>query len=172
MNRFLPDDISINKIYPVNDKAHARFSATSRTYEYWINSAKNPFLINQAWLLHIPLDITILNKAAGILLEYNDFESFSRVKTDVNHFRCKLLSSVWTREGSLLKYTIRADRFLRGMVRALVGTMVNIAKDKIILEEFRKIIETKDRRKAGASAPALGLYLVKVEYPGDIFVKL
>jgi tRNA pseudouridine38-40 synthase len=172
LNRFLPDDISVNKIYHVNDKAHARFSAISRTYEYLISSAKDPFLVNQVWLLRIPLDITQLNKASGILMEYNDFESFSRVKTDVNHFRCKLFSSVWTRDGSLLKYTVRADRFLRGMVRALVGTMVDVAKEKITLEEFRTIIEKKDRRMAGAAAPAQGLYLAKVDYPGDIFVKL
>jgi tRNA pseudouridine38-40 synthase len=172
LNRFLPHDIAINRIFPVNDKAHARFSAISRTYEYWITSAKDPFLTDRAWLLQVPLDIEILNKVATILTEYNDFESFSRVKTDVNHFRCKLLSSVWTREGTLIKYTICADRFLRGMVRTVVGTMVDIAKEKITLEEFREIIEIKDRRKAGAASPAEGLYLVKVEYPGDIFAGL
>lgn len=172
LNRFLPDDISILNIFPVNDKAHSRFSATARTYVYWITYNKNPFLINRAWYIRNPLDLDILSKTSGILLQYNDFKSFSRVKTDVNHFRCQLHSAAWKQENEIIKFTIRSDRFLRGMVRAIVGTTVDIARGKIPLRDLHRIIDGKDRRLAGPAAPAHGLYLVKIEYPRDILVKL
>ena len=172
LNRFLPDDISILKIYPVNDKAHARFSAISRSYEYRIALIKNPFTINRTWYLRKALDLRLLNEASEVLMEYRDFESFSRVKTDVNHFRCEISEAKWKKKKEEIVFSIRSDRFLRGMVRAIVGTMVEISQQKITLGDFRKIIEAKNRRKAGPAAPACGLYLTKVEYPPDILVKL
>jgi tRNA pseudouridine38-40 synthase len=172
LNRFLPDDISILRIFPVHEKAHARYSAIARTYEYWITYEKNPFMIRRAWYIRNPLDIDLLNRAAGIMLEFNDFESFSRVKTDVNHFRCQLHSAGWKAEGDILKFNIESDRFLRGMVRTVVGTMVEMARGKISFKELRNIIDKKDRRLAGPAAPAHGLYLIKIDYPRDIFVKL
>ncbi len=172
LNRFLPDDISIQKIYPVHDHVHARFSAISRTYEYRVIAEKNPFRTGQAWYIRSPLDLTLLNEASRILLEYDDFQSFSRVKTDVKHFRCHLISASWMRHDQQVIFKIRSDRFLRGMVRAIVGTIVELSQGKISIPEFRKIIKSKNRRSAGPAAPAHGLYLAKVEYPPDIFVKL
>ncbi len=172
LNRFLPDDIAIHDIFPVSDQAHARFSAKSRIYEYWITNEKNPFLTGRAWYFRSPLDIDLLNEASAILMEFDDFQSFSRVKTDVKHFRCQLISVSWKRFEHLVKFTIHSDRYLRGMVRAIVGTMVEISQGKITLNDFRKIIKSKNRRLAGPAAPACGLYLAKVEYPTDIFVKL
>lgn len=172
LNRFLPDDIAITGINRVDEKAHARFSALSRTYEYLISPVKDPFMVDRVWFLKKPLNLALLNEASEILLKHRDFESFSRVKTDVNHFRCNVDHASWSVRGKIIVFTIRSDRFLRGMVRAIVGTMVDISRGKIALQDLRHIIRQKDRRLAGPAAPAEGLYLVKVEYPADIFVKL
>ena len=128
--------------------------------------------MKRAWYIRNPPDLEMLNGLCGVLLRYNDFESFSRVKTDVNHFRCKLHQAGWKEEENVIKFTILSDRFLRGMVRAVVGTLVEIARGKIPAGELPGIIEGKDRRLAGPAAPAHGLYLSKIEYPRDIFVKL
>lgn len=165
LNSFLPKDIVIYNMHEVSTTAHARFDATSRTYEYHIHTYKNPFINEGSWYVQQPLNIQLMNEAAKILLEYEDFECFSKVHTDVKTFTCKITEAYWTQEETKLKFTITADRFLRNMVRAIVGTLINIGLEKITLTDFRKIIESKNRSQAGFSVPAHGLYLVRVNYP-------
>lgn len=165
LNSFLPKDIVIYNMHEVSTTAHARFDATSRTYEYHIHTYKNPFMHEGSWYVQQPLNIQLMNEAAKILLEYEDFECFSKVHTDVKTFICKITEAYWTQEDTKLKFTITADRFLRNMVRAIVGTLINIGLEKITLTDFRKIIESKNRSQAGFSVPAHGLYLVRVNYP-------
>lgn len=164
LNSFLPKDIVIFNILNVHDAAHARFDATKRTYEYHIHTQKNPFECNDSWQYSIRLNIEKMNEACAILFEYIDFECFSKTHTDVNTFNCKIHQANWKQDEKNLIFTISADRFLRNMVRAIVGTMINIGLEKVSLEDFKKIIESKDRGKAGFSVPAHGLYLTKIEY--------
>ncbi len=164
LNSFLPKDISILSFHSVHDEAHARFDAIKRTYHYYINTKKNPFECDDAWYYSIPLNLNLMNDCCKILFEHTDFECFSKVNTDVNTFNCKISEAFWIQQNNQLIFTISADRFLRNMVRAIVGTMVNIGLEKITLSEFVSIIESKNRSKAGFSAPAQGLYLTKVEY--------
>lgn len=168
LNSFLPPDIAIQKIWSVPKDAHARFSAVSRTYHYYITTVKNPFQTEIAFYYHGKLDVTKMNEAADILFEYSDFTSFSRLHTDVKTNLCKIFQAGWEMEGEMLVFKIKADRFLRNMVRAIVGTLLEVGKGKLTLEDFRKIIEKKDRKSAGTSAPAQGLFLVDVEYPADM----
>ncbi len=168
LNRFLPPDIAVLKIFPVNSMAHARFSAFSRTYNYFISTEKNPFQIETSYLYTVPLDMEKMNEAAAVLFEYEDFSSFSRLHTDVKTNNCKIYQAEWEREGSQLVFTIKADRFLRNMVRAIVGTLLEVGRGKLSAEDFRKIIEKKDRGAAGASAPAEGLFLSYIEYPEEM----
>lgn len=165
LNSFLPEDIAVQKVWPVSSEAHARFSALSRTYRYFIVNKKNPFVNEMAYRYLMPLDVQKMNEAANILLGYNDFTSFSRLHTDVKTNNCKIHHALWTAEDQKLTFEIKADRFLRNMVRAIVGTLLEVGKGKLSLEEFRQIIERKDRSAAGASAPAKGLFLVDIEYP-------
>lgn len=164
LNSFLPKDIAIIDIHKVDDEAHARFDATKRTYEYHINSKKNAFESDDSWYYNNDLNVDEMNKACKILFDYIDFECFSKIHTDVNTFNCKIYEAFWQQNDDKLVFTISADRFLRNMVRAIVGTMVNIGLEKISLDDFKQIIESKDRNKAGFSVPAHGLYLTKVEY--------
>ena len=165
LNRFLPPDIAVSKMFRVNNEAHARFSAVSRTYKYFISTAKNPFQNETSYLYTLPLDMEKMNEAAAALFDYEDFTSFSRLHTDVKTNNCRIYRAEWSRENNQLVFTIRANRFLRNMVRAIVGTLLEVGKGKISLNEFRKIIEKKDRRAAGTSAPAQGLFLTQIEYP-------
>lgn len=165
LNSFLPKDIVVYDFINVDDEAHARFDATKRTYEYDIHTFKDAFINEGSWYQHQTLDVDKMNEACKILFDYVDFECFSKVHTDVHTFNCKIYEANWQQNGNQLKFTISADRFLRNMVRAIVGTMINIGIGKISLEDFRNIIESKDRSQAGFSVPAHGLYLVKVEYP-------
>lgn len=165
LNSYLPKDIVIYNISLVHEDAHARFDATSRTYEYYIHSYKDAFINEGSWYVHQNLDIDKMNEAAKILLEYTDFECFSKVHTDVKTFNCSITQAFWKQNGNQLIFTISADRFLRNMVRAIVGTLINVGIHKLSLDEFRKIIESKNRSKAGFSVPAHGLYLVEVKYP-------
>lgn len=165
LNSLLPTDIAIQKIWPVANNLHARFSAVSRTYKYYISTRKNPFKADTSFKYLLPLDIDKMNEAARILAEYEDFTSFSRLHTDVKTNNCKILWAEWEVVNTQLIFTIKADRFLRNMVRAIVGTLLEVGKGKLSLNDFRKIIEAKDRGAAGASAPAKGLFLVDVEYP-------
>lgn len=165
LNSFLPKDIVIYDVIPVNDDAHTRFDATKRTYEYHIHQFKNPFLDELSWYYHQPLDIDLMNEAAKLLFNYTDFECFSKVNTDVNTFDCTIFEAHWKRgENDQLVFTISANRFLRNMVRSIVGTLVNIGLHKITIEDFAQIIESKSRDKAGFSVPAHGLYLTQITY--------
>ncbi len=168
LNAFLPNDIAISGIFKVKEDAHARFDATERTYEYWVNEHKNPFYGDTAYYVKHPLSMEKMNKAAAILMEYDDFECFSKLNTDVKTFRCHIKNAVWDREGDKLVFTVTADRFLRNMVRAIVGTLLEIGCGKMDCEDIRTIIESKNRNHAGFSVPAKGLYLVKVIYPENI----
>ena len=168
LNSLLPTDIAIQKIWQVANELHARFSAVSRTYKYYISTKKNPFKADTSFKYLLPLDIDKMNEAARILAEYVDFTSFSRLHTDVKTNNCKILWAEWEILNTQLIFTIKADRFLRNMVRAIVGTLLEVGKGKLSLNDFRKIIEAKDRGAAGASAAAKGLFLVDVEYPEEI----
>jgi len=164
LNSFLPKDIAVFEIIPVHADAHARFDATQRTYEYHINTFKDVFSQDLSWYYHQNLDVDLMNKAAEILLQHTDFQCFSKVNTDVNTFNCKITEAFWTAENNKLVFTISADRFLRNMVRAIVGTLINIGLHRITIEEFNNIIKSKDRGEAGFSVPACGLYLTKIKY--------
>lgn len=174
LNSFLPKDIVIYDVIPVHDEAHARFDATKRTYEYRINTFKDAFLQNESWYFHQALDVDLMNEASKILFKHNDFQCFSKVNTDVNTFDCTIFEAHWTRDKAKLSgdkqendnliFTISANRFLRNMVRAIVGTMVNVGLNKITLEDFNTIILSKNRDNAGFSVPAHGLYLTKIDY--------
>lgn len=164
LNSFLPKDIAIFRIIELHDDAHARFDATSRTYEYHINTTKNAFDCNDSWYFSNELDVELMNAACKILMKHTDFECFSKVNTDVNTFECKIYFAHWEKHNNKLVFTITADRFLRNMVRAIVGTMVNIGMKKTSLEDLEEIIASKNRSKAGFSVPAHGLYLTEVKY--------
>ena len=164
LNSYLPKDIAITAIHNVHETAHARFDATKRTYEYHIHTKKNVFRNESSWYYQSDLNIDVMNKACKILFHYTNFECFSKVNTDVNTFNCKIHEAFWQQNGNIIIFTITADRFLRNMVRAIVGTMINLGSGKISLENFNTIIESKDRNKAGFSVPAHGLYLTKIDY--------
>jgi tRNA pseudouridine38-40 synthase len=171
LNRFIPKDISIGSIRKVQPDANARFSAISRTYKYYISRSKNPFAEDSSLYLHGDIDIDSMNKAAKILFKHTDFTSFSKLHTDVKTNNCRIYSAQWESTGDQLVFTIKADRFLRNMVRAIVGSMIDIGFGKKDPESFEAIILSKDRCKAGKSAPAKGLFLTGIEYPEEIFVK-
>jgi tRNA pseudouridine38-40 synthase len=169
LNRYLPEDISISRIAKVQPAAHARFSAFSRTYHYNISKIKNPFEEESAWFINCRMDTKLMNKACAELIKHTDFTSFSRLHSDNKTNICKIMQAEWHEDEKNLVFTIKADRFLRNMVRAIVGTMADIGTGKISLRKFREIIEARDRCKAGTSAPARGLFLVNIEYPEEIF---
>ncbi len=164
LNSFLPKDIVVYDIIAVHEQAHARFDATKRTYEYHINTFKDAFLQEQSWYYHQELDINLMNEAAKILLKHTDFQCFSKVNTDVYTFDCTVFEAYWKKENNQLIFTISANRFLRNMVRAIVGTLVYVGLHKITLDDFNAILLSKDRDKAGFSVPAHGLYLTKIDY--------
>ena len=164
LNAYLPKDIVIYDIIPVHDDAHTRFDATKRTYEYHINIFKDAFLQEKSWYFHQKLDIPLMNEAAKLLFNHTDFQCFSKVNTDVNTFDCTIYEAHWKQDNNSLIFTISANRFLRNMVRSIVGTLVNIGLHKITLEDFNTIIENKNRDKAGFSVPAHGLYLTEIDY--------
>jgi tRNA pseudouridine38-40 synthase len=170
LNSYLPKDIVIYDIIPVHEEAHARFDATKRTYEYHINTFKDAFLQDQSWYYHQKLDLNLMNEASKLLFNHTDFQCFSKVNTDVNTFDCTIFEAYWTRQGiskeenDKLVFTITANRFLRNMVRAIVGTLVYVGLHKITLEDLNNIIASKNRSEAGFSVPAHGLYLTKIEY--------
>lgn len=169
LNCVTPPDISFVSIIPVKENAHVRFDAISRTYEYHYIFKKNPFLQNLAARLNFKPDITILNNTSKILFEYSDFTSFSKTGTQVKTNLCTIMEAYWEyKTPEHLVFTIKANRFLRNMVRAIIGTIIQVAAQKITENDFRKIIESKSRRQAGESVHACGLYLTKVEYPEHI----
>ena len=165
LNKFLPQDIAIQKIRPVADDMHARFSATARTYHYFINTRKDPFLSAYSWQVPYRLDFEAMNEAAKVLFDYDDFTSFSKVGTDTKTNICHLQEAHWDElSDGYWRFTITANRFLRNMVRAIVGTLVEVGRGKWTREDVRRIIEAKDRCKAGESVPAKGLFLADVKY--------
>lgn len=165
LNSILPNDITVANVFLVEEEKHARFDALSRSYEYRIWLGRNPFLLDFSWQIHSQnLNIAEMNKAAELLLKYTDFQTFSKVKTEVYTFNCNVTEAFWQQEGNLLTFYISANRFLRNMVRAIVGTLVDVGVGKITVENFREIIESKNRGNAGLSVPAKGLFLTKIKY--------
>jgi tRNA pseudouridine38-40 synthase len=169
LNQILPVDISIKSIRLVKPETHARFDAISRTYNYIICRDKDPFWRELAWLYYGNLDVERMKKATLHLFDYSDFTSFSKVGSDNKTSICKILSADWVEKDNLLIFSISADRFLRNMVRATVGTLVDVGRQKIGIEDFSKIIAAKDRSLAGSSAPAEGLYLTGINYPIEVY---
>ncbi|MBQ1650715.1 MAG: tRNA pseudouridine(38-40) synthase TruA [Prevotella sp.] len=165
LNRMMPPDICIYKIEKVADDLHARFSATSRTYHYYISTKRNPFNRQYTWLCHYDLDFELMNQAAEILMEYKDFASFCKSHTDVKTTFCNIIEAKWIKDDEGCYYfRIKANRFLRNMVRAVVGTLVEIGRHRLSLDDFRNVIEGKKRTMAGESMPANALFLEKIEY--------
>lgn len=165
LNALLPYDIAVKRIIPVHAEAHARFDATLRSYEYHIHLDKDPFLHNLSWLVRDKPEIVLMNQAAAIIMEYTDFSCFSKSNTQVKTNNCKISRAEWVSDGDKMVFHISADRFLRNMVRAIVGTLMLVGKGDIEPEAVRGIIESKNRSNAGTSVPACGLYLTEVKYP-------
>lgn len=164
LNAILPASISFKKVYRVAYDLHARFSALSRTYKYYIAKDKDPFNFRYAWRVNPVPEVNKMNDACAILMEYEDFTSFAKLHSDAKTNICKLSYSKWEETQSQIIFTIKADRFLRNMVRAIVGTMIDVGLGKISLDEFRKIVESKDRSKAGLSVPGNALFLSEIRY--------
>lgn len=165
LNSILPNDISVAQVFLVDDDKHVRFDAISRSYEYKIWLGRNPFLLDFSWQIHSQKpNIVLMNDAAKLLLEYEDFQCFSKVKTDVYTFNCNITEAFWEQKENELTFYISANRFLRNMVRAIVGTLKDVGLGKISKEDFRKIIESKNRSNAGLSVPAKGLFLTNIKY--------
>ncbi|OCX51999.1 tRNA pseudouridine(38-40) synthase TruA [Mucilaginibacter sp. PPCGB 2223] len=165
INALLPHDIAAKRLVPVHPDAHARFDATQRSYEYHIHFEKNPFLNNFSWMLRHKPDVDLMKQAAKIIMEYTDFSCFSKSHTQVKTNNCKISRAEWLEQDGKLIFHISADRFLRNMVRAIVGTLMMVGNGEITPEDVREIIESKNRSNAGTSVPACGLYLTEVKYP-------
>ena len=168
LNGIVGRDIAIHTIFPVHDEAHARFDATSRTYKYFAHTLKSPFLYPLSWQCRPDMDFDLMNQAAAHLLEYRDFTSFSKLHTDVKTNNCVVTRAQWDRVGEQWVFTITADRFLRNMVRAVVGTLVEVGLHRITIDDFCRIIEQRDRCKAGTSMPPHPLFLWEITYPYTI----
>ena len=166
LNAILPGDIVAKSCKQVSDNAHCRFDAISREYKYYIYNIKDPFLNDRAFYFPYKLDIDLMVQASQIIMEYSDFTSFSKRKTQVKNFDCQIKKSIWVQESSCLVFNVKANRFLRGMVRALTATMLKVGRGKVTLDEFRRIIEAKNCSKASFAVPAHGLFLQNVEYKG------
>jgi tRNA pseudouridine38-40 synthase len=165
LNALLPHDIAVKQIIPVHTEAHARFDATLRSYEYHIHFEKNPFLNGYSWLLRDRPDLQLMNRAAAIVMEYTDFSCFSKSNTQVKTNNCKIVKAEWVKTENGIVFHISADRFLRNMVRAIVGTLLMVGRGEMQPENIRNIIESKNRSNAGMSVPACGLYLTEIKYP-------
>lgn len=168
-NRFLTQDIAVYSIFPILAGAHARYSAVWRQYEYFILRKKDPFKFHHAYSVHGELDVEGMNKSAALLIGSYDFQCFSKVNTQVNNYFCDIKNALWEEQGHILKFTIRSDRFLRNMVRAVVGTLLDVGRGKISRSEFQQILNSRSRSEAGYSVPAKGLTLTGVGYPQEIF---
>lgn len=165
LNRLLPCDIAIERIEPVGDDMHARFSATSRTYYYYLHTTKDPFLRHYSCELHYPLDFKLMNEAAQMLLTYDDFGAFCKSHADVKTTLCHVTKAEWKQTSpTAWRFEITANRFLRNMVRAVVGTLIDVGRGRLTLSDFRKVIEGKKRTEAGESMPGHALFLVDIKY--------
>ncbi len=169
LNNLLPQNIAIQNIAEVESDLHARFSAISRSYEYHIHQQKNPFKENRSYYFNLPLDLDKMNEAAEVLLDFKDFSAFSKSKTQTFTNDCTITEAYWINTGEELIFNITANRFLRNMVRAIVGTLIEVGLNKINLQDLKEIIASKNRSNAGTSAPACGLYLNQVKYPIEVF---
>ncbi|MBS4042916.1 MAG: tRNA pseudouridine(38-40) synthase TruA [Chitinophagaceae bacterium] len=165
LNAILPDDIVLLELKEVNNTAHCRFDALYREYKYYIYQEKNPFLKDKAFFYPYALDFVLMQEAANLLMLYQNFTAFSKKHTQVNNFNCAITKSHWIQENDCWVYNVQSNRFLRGMVRALVATMLKVGRGQISIEEFKNLIEQKNSASAFFDAPAHGLFLVKVEYP-------
>ncbi|MDL2309504.1 tRNA pseudouridine(38-40) synthase TruA [Parabacteroides sp. OttesenSCG-928-B22] len=168
LNRLLPKDIGVYRIVPVKPEAHARFDATSRTYRYYVTFEKDPFRFDWLCRIYGTLDFEAMNKACELLYTYTDFTSFSKLHTDVKTNNCRITHAGWEQKEGFWVFTITADRFLRNMVRAIVGTLFEVGRGKLTLDGFRRVIEAKDRGAAGTSAPGHALFLEDITYPKEI----
>ena len=171
LNRLLPSDIAIHSVRRVRDDAHARFDALARTYIYYVHTAKSPFARDYSMRLFTAPDFEAMNKAASRLFDYTDFTSFSKLHTDVKTNNCRIMQARWEQESEgVWTFTIQADRFLRNMVRAIVGTRLEVGRGRMTIEEFCRVIEQKDRCSAGTSVPGRGLFLTHIDYPEELFI--
>lgn len=167
-NAILPQDIAVKDVYPVNADAHARYSALSRTYKYFISRVKDPFHLDDSWFNPVALDLNLLNQAAAEIMKFHDFKSFAKVDSDVKSHECTIFDASWTLEDERYIFTITANRFLRNMVRAIVGTLIDIGRGKTTVDHLHRIVEGRDRCLAGFSVPAKGLILYDIVYPEQI----
>lgn len=171
LNRIVPRDIAVQKVVRVTDDAHARFSATARTYNYHIHTVRSPFLLHYSYMPPYSLDFDRMNEAAKHLFDYTDFTSFSKLHTDVKTNNCKVMQARWVQQSETeWVFVIQADRFLRNMVRAIVGTLLDVGRGVITVEQFCQIVERKDRCSAGTSVPGNALFLTDIQYPDDLFL--
>lgn len=171
LNTMLPKDIAVNEIYAVTQKAHARFDALSREYHYYVATKKDPFIEGFSYYIKKKIDVEVMNQAAKRLLGRHDFKCFSKVKTEVKTYYCTIEHAFWKEKGDRLVFSIKADRFLRNMVRAIVGTLLDLGVQKITMKEFEEILSSRNRSRAGKSVDAKGLFLTKIEYPKEIIEK-
>ena len=170
LNHMLPGDIAVSRIVPVAADAHARFSAREREYRYYIEPRKNPFTRHETWQYYVPLDVGRMNEAAAMLTAYDDFTSFAKLNSNNKTNICRVMHAAWTVDGQgVLCFTIRADRFLRNMVRSLVGTLVDVGRGRYTPDGFREIVGSRDLSRSSGGAPAQGLFLSDVVYPPGVF---
>ena len=174
LNLILPQDIAVKRVREVTPEAHARFDAVEREYTYYISQRKNPFRRYSAWQYYVPLDVERMNEAAATLLDYDDFTSFAKLNSNNKTNICRVVKSEWRRDEwdeDLLIFTIRADRFLRNMIRAIVGTLVDVGRGRYTVEEFADILHSRDLSRSSAGAPAVGLFLSDVEYSENVYIE-
>ena len=168
MNQLLPHDVSVRDVHPVNANAHARFDAVSRTYEYYITQQKDPFRLDRATYIKKLLSVDLMNQAAEVLMDFTNFKCFSKVHTQVHTYNCSIKKAFWEQKEHLLIFKIQADRFLRNMVRAIVGTLIEVGLRKRSIDELRQVIKSENRSEAGKSMPAHALFLTDIAYPENI----
>ncbi|MBS2099264.1 tRNA pseudouridine(38-40) synthase TruA [Carboxylicivirga linearis] len=169
LNRILRNDVVVYSLFLVDDEAHSRFGAVSRTYHYYIKPFKTPFFNDISYRPSFHIDVGKMNEAAYTLFEYTDFTSFSKLHTDTKTNNCKIMQAQWVDKDDMLVFVIKADRFLRNMVRAVVGTLLEVGRGKMTIEQFKEVIEAKNRSQAGTSVPPQALFLVDVEYSNELF---
>ena len=165
LNALLPNAVVVKGIYTVPDNLHARFDALKRGYIYQLHQQKDPFSEGRSWFYPFPINLASMQAAADTLLTYTDFESFSKKNTQVNNFQCTITKASWIQEGASIRFEIQSNRFLRGMIRGLVGTMMLVGRGQISLDEWHEIVASKEEQRVDFSTPAYGLYLSEIQYP-------